>query len=673
MATATAIAAFSAMPLVLPGVAQCETRRITTDDLRLEVGLSSPALSPDGSWIAVVVSRPDYEENRFARSLVLVDAATGAQRPVPTGSSSAFHPLWSPTGRQLAWLSSDGGPPQIYSLSMESEAARPVRLTNVATGVQSFAWRPDGGAIAFLSPEPPPVRQGEERNNRSFEVVDNDALATEAPGSSHLWLISVAGGEPQGLTAGPESVTELAWLRSGRALAFASQPRPHNSPTDYAEFMHLSSRSTALKTIDLDTRAQHMAVPDAGIISAPRPSASGDLIAYLSFRGPERWTHPQQVALLTASTGAVREVTAALDQDVQEFAWLPRGDALLVTAPGGTRVGLWVQPLQGSAREVALGPVVDVRGLSVSDSGSVAFVGKEATHPAEIYVLPSLGAKPRRLTSFNQELALRAMGRTETVKWRNDAFDESGVVTYPPDFKAGQKVPLVLYIHGGPNITSTEAFDVLNQILAAQGWAVFNPNYRGSNSQGDAFQSAVINDLGDGPGRDVMAGVAALKARGFVDESRMAVSGWSYGGYMTAWLIGHFQVWRAAVAGAPLANYLDWYNTSCCNSWADPVLGGSPWLHGNVAHYWEQSPVAYVGRTRTPTLVLGHLHDPEVPLSQSYNLYHALRDNGVPVRFVVYPVEGHNMNIDPVHQRDTYRRWVGWIDEHFRAPPEGAH
>jgi dipeptidyl aminopeptidase/acylaminoacyl peptidase len=141
---------------------------------------------------------------------------------------------------------------------------------------------------------------------------------------------------------------------------------------------------------------------------------------------------------------------------------------------------------------------------------------------------------------------------------------------------------------------------------------------------------------------------------------------------MTAWLIGHFQGWRAAVAGAPLVNYLDWYNMSCCNAWADPVLGGSPWLHDNVTRYWRQSPVAYAGQVKTPTLILAHVRDPEVPVSQSYNLYHALRDNGVPVRFIVYPVEGHNLSLDPVHQRDTYRRWVAWIDEHFQRSPQTA-
>jgi dipeptidyl aminopeptidase/acylaminoacyl peptidase len=262
-------------------------------------------------------------------------------------------------------------------------------------------------------------------------------------------------------------------------------------------------------------------------------------------------------------------------------------------------------------------------------------------------------------------LASLDVGRVETINWQLDGFNQTGVLLYPPDFKTGTKYPLVLNIHGGPEGTSTEAFDLMDQVFAAQGWLVFKPNYRGSDSQGDAFQSAIVNDLGDGPGRDVMAGLARVKALGVVDESRIAVSGWSYGGYMTAWLIGHYQGWSSAVAGAPLTNLLDWYSGSCCNAWADPVLGGSPWRNNNFAHYWRQSPISYADKIRTPTLILQNMGDPETPYTGSYSFYRALRDNGVTVKFVVYPVQGHGFGGEPVQQRDTLRRWIEWIDEHF--------
>jgi len=211
---------------------------------------------------------------------------------------------------------------------------------------------------------------------------------------------------------------------------------------------------------------------------------------------------------------------------------------------------------------------------------------------------------------------------------------------------------------------SGEAFNTFNQIIAARGWLVFSPNYRGSSTQGKAFQSAVVNDAGEGPGRDVMSGVQVLKERGIVDEARVAVSGWSYGGYMTAWLTAHYDGWAVAMAGAAVTDWFDWYSMADMNTWAGFGLGGSPWLNDNAMNYWRQSPMAYAHQIRTPTLILSATGDERVTVSQSYKLYHALKDNGVEVKFVVYPVSGH-FPPDPVHRRDVRRRWVEWIVEHF--------
>jgi dipeptidyl aminopeptidase/acylaminoacyl peptidase len=211
---------------------------------------------------------------------------------------------------------------------------------------------------------------------------------------------------------------------------------------------------------------------------------------------------------------------------------------------------------------------------------------------------------------------------------------------------------------------STEAFSTFNQIMAAQGWLVFSPNYRGSSTQGKAFQSAVINDAGEGPGRDVMSGVQLLKDRGIVDEARVAVSGWSYGGYMTAWLTAHYDGWAVAMAGAAVTDWFDWYSMADMNTWAGYGLDGSPWLNDNAMNYWRQSPMAYAHQIRTPTLILSDSGDERVTVSQSYKLYHALKDNGVEVKFIVYPVPGH-FPADPVHRRDLRRRWVEWIAQHF--------
>jgi dipeptidyl aminopeptidase/acylaminoacyl peptidase len=220
-------------------------------------------------------------------------------------------------------------------------------------------------------------------------------------------------------------------------------------------------------------------------------------------------------------------------------------------------------------------------------------------------------------------------------------------------------------------MASTETFDELGHLIAARGYVVFRPNYRGSDNLGNAYQMAIVNDTGGGPGRDVMAGLEAVQRRGFVDTNRIAVSGWSYGGYMTVWLIGHYQVWKTAVAGAALTDWWEDYNLSDINVQDRYFLGGSPWVGDRSKAYVEQSPITYASKIRTPTLILSDTGDYRVPIPNSYKLYHALRDNGVPTKFIAYPTSGHWPE-DPVRTRDIYRRWIEWLDQYLAQPVLGA-
>jgi len=394
-------------------------------------------------------------------------------------------------------------------------------------------------------------------------------------------------------------------------------------------------------------------------------SPDGTYLTFSRSRGPEPYFNPSGVFLLPVEGGDPVDVTGEIDRNLGPLAWLPDGGSFLVIGTDLTTQAFWHQPLDRAPVRLDLGGVHAASGPAIGKNGTVVFVGREAHRPSEVYVMRTGEWEPRRLTDFNDALASMELGAVETITWDGpDGFTQNGVLVYPPGFEDGRRYPLVLSIHGGPMGTSTEGFSTFNQILAAQGWLVFSPNYRGSSTQGKAFQRAVVNDAGDGPGRDVMSGVEAVKALGIVDEDRIAVSGWSYGGYMTAWLTAHFDGWRVAVAGAAVTDWFDWYNMADMNTWAGFGLGGSPWLNDNAMNYWRQSPMAYAHQIRTPTLILSDTGDERVTVSQSYKLYHALEDNGVEVKFVVYPVGGHFPS-DPVHQRDIRRRWVEWIAEHF--------
>jgi len=340
----------------------------------------------------------------------------------------------------------------------------------------------------------------------------------------------------------------------------------------------------------------------------------------------------------------------------------------------GTRTALWLLPLGGAAKRLDLGDVSPSWGfwidVSLGRDGAIAFAGSTPDRPTELYYLASPTTPPRRLTDLNAEVASRQIGTMERLEWPGpDGFRDDGVVTYPPGFDKGKRYPLVLIVHGGPTAASVRAFNLFSQVVAAHDYIVFSPNYRGSDNLGNAYQRAIFNDAGDGPGRDVMAGIAALVRLGVVDTTRIAVSGWSYGGYMTTWLTGHYHVWKAAVAGAAVTNLVDQYNMADFNVLERYSFAsfGSPWTGKSLQAYRDQSPISYVAAMKTPTLILSDVRDPRVTVTQSYELYHALRDNGVPVKFVAYPVDGHFPG-DPVRTTDVYRRWLGWLDQYLKGP-----
>jgi dipeptidyl aminopeptidase/acylaminoacyl peptidase len=261
------------------------------------------------------------------------------------------------------------------------------------------------------------------------------------------------------------------------------------------------------------------------------------------------------------------------------------------------------------------------------------------------------------------------LGAVRQVDWTLDGFHETGVLTYPPGFVAARKYPLVLQIHGWPQYASQQAFDTdypgLTQLLAAHGYLVFEPNYRGSDDAGNAFESAIFRDTVAGPGRDVLAGIAAVEKLGIVDAQKIGISGWSYGGLMTAWLITQDHRWKAAMTGAaPIDIPVD-YAMSSYNVLDRYFYGDSLWS-SKPAHaiYVNQSPVTFAWNITTPTLIMAATGDTTVPIVHSYELYHALKDRGVPVEFVAYVSDEHYPS-DPVSSEDIFRRWVGWFDRYL--------
>ena len=662
--------------LTLSATALAAETRFTLEIARKMVGVSSPRVSPDGRSIAFLVTKPDFDKDENVTELWLADATAGDPHALTFDRRKVSSPTWSPDGRTLAFLAPDPDDhPQVWLLALRGGEAR--RLTKAANGVEHFSWRPDGGAIAYATADTLPKRQGEAKFIGTFQVGDQDLFLRKEIAPQHIW-IQPLDGEARRLTSGTWSLefslppgsapSHLSWSPDGKRIAFARVPAPMSGRLDSVSVAIVDVATGAIRSLNGATRFQ----------SNPVWSPDGKSIAYWyprDGRGDINWV--QELYVAPASGGDGRSATRAIDRMVFNGQWMADSHTLLVAANDKTSVGVWLQQVGAAAKRLEFGGLT-VNGnfgydVDAGRSGRIAFTATTPDRPSELFVLDSPTSKPRRLTDFNAWAKDVKFGRMERVTWKtHDGMEADGVVVYPPDFDPSRRYPLVLNIHGGPTSASKANFSTLPQLMSAEDWVVFMPNYRGSDNLGNAYLAAIQGDWGPGPGRDVMAGIAELRKRPYVDGKRTAVTGWSYGGYMTSWLIGNYpDEWTVAMAGAPVTSWEDQYNLSDGSVSTRYVLGGSPWTGDRQRISREQSPITYATKIKAPTLVMANIEDFRVPPSQAMSLYHAMKDNGVETEFIAFPGRTHSSS-DPVNSRERTRLWVDWVKRHLEAAPAVA-
>ena len=645
------------------------TAPVSVHDILRIVRLSDPRFSPDGKTVAVVETRAHVDTDEYLSEIILVDVASHQVRPLTWERHHAASPRWSPAGDAIAFLAPDANKVlQLYTMPLAGGDAQ--QLTHAKDAVEQFAWSPDASTIAIAVADPKPELKGEDKFRTAFKVGNDDMTVSEAVRPVHLYLVPALGGEPKRLTSGtwslPSSLppgppsSPIGWSKDGKSIILVRQETPSTGDQFLARVQVLDIASGNFRSLTGDTLLE----------GYPTLSPDGASVAYWRNRDAHPWNF-QDVWLAPFAGGAGRDISVALDKNVYATRWSPQGDWLLVGGNVDTTVGLWRLTTAGAVTPLNLGNVMPTNSYwletDIASNGAIAFVGQTKTDPYELYLLPAgTDTGPLALTQVNAGLADLTLARSETIRWKGPGGRMlDGVITYPSNYTAGHAYPLVLYIHGGPNSSSRERFNLMPQVLASHDWIVFEPNYRGSDNRGNAFFAAIYKDAGQGPGEDVMSGVAYLKGRGLVDPARMAVTGWSYGGFMTTWLAGHYPVWKAAVAGAPVTDWVEMYDLSDGNVTEYAATGASPYVGDGMAINRRQSPSSAVSKITAPTLIMCDTGDFRVPIPQSFGLYRALKDNHVTTEFYAIPTGGHFPG-DPVMQMDVYQRWVDWLVSYLK-------
>jgi dipeptidyl aminopeptidase/acylaminoacyl peptidase len=678
-----ATACLALAPMTAPALAQAITppqqgsRAFTAADLFSLEQASDPQVRPDGAQVAYVRVSNDIMTDRARRSIWLVDAATGAQRPLVTGTGSHLSPRWSPDGKRLAYVStSEGGQPQLFVRWMDTGAT--ARVATLAEAPEAISWSPDGQSIAFLmflgadglklASGPAPEKPEGASWAEPLRVIEGLRYRTDdegflRPGAAQLFVVSAEGGAPRQLTAGNfANGGPLAWSRDGARIIFSSGREPgwerNPSQTDLYE---LTLASGAVR------RLTSRVGPDANPVLSP----DGGTIAYVGFDDRKAAYQDAHLYLAGADGSNPRRLAADLDRAIDDIRWAADGKSLVIQyVDQGTsrlaRVDLAgkVSPLAAELGGGGLDRPYSGGGFDMA-GGTIAYTRTGTLRPADLVVVK--GGRTVQATRLNEDLlGARTLGKVEelAVKSSIDQRPVPAWLVYPPNFDPAKKYPMILEIHGGPNSSYGPTFATDMQLYAAAGYVVLYTNPRGSTSYGEEFANLIDKNYPGPDYDDLMSAVDAAIAKGFVDDRNLFVTGGSGGGVLTTWIIGKTDRFRAAAAQKPVINWTTEALTSDI-----PALTTEYWFSKppweDQAGYWARSPLSLVGAVKTPTLVVVGEKDYRTPISESEQYYQALQLRNVPSAFVIVPGASHGgIAARPSQSGAKAGAIIAWFDKY---------
>jgi dipeptidyl aminopeptidase/acylaminoacyl peptidase len=672
-------------PTQKPTARNAHLRNLTVDDYFRIKDVEDAQISPDGKWVAYVVTTHDVKEDKDEKRIWMNSALSGQAIALTNEDANSTHPRWSPDGKYLGFLSEHGNEKkQMWLLPRGGGEAE--QLTNTVQDVNSFEWSPASDRVVLVlqdaSPEDLEAAKKKEEGKADEEqkektrtrpwVIDRLHFKEDESGyldrrRTHLYVFTVADGKIKQVTFGDYDDSDPAWSPDGKSIAFTSNrsAEPDSNFNSDIWVVNVDSDDPAKTLRQLTTS------PAEDL--TPAWSPDGKTIAFVTQIDPKLfWYATYHLAVVPASGGEPRILTKNLDREVSAPRFSPDGrwiyfiaedegtQNLLRVAPGGGEI---TRPIAGRQK---------VEFYSISKDGTVAATLSSPNLPDEAYLLPADGAL-RRLSKVNDEaIAGIDVAAVDYVQFKSkDGAVVAAFVIKPPGYTTGVKYPAILWLHGGPTLSHQAEFDFRAQILAANGYVVVQPNPRGSSGYGEEFCKAIFADWGHKDYEDDMAAVDYVVGQGIADPEKLAVGGHSYGAISTNFIITQTHRFKAAISNAGEFLYIVNYGTDLYSRHWEYELG-LPWENRAL---WEKlSPFSRLKEITTPTLVLGGDVDSNVPITNGEQLYQSLKRLGVPTMLVVYPGEYHDF-VRPSFIKDLYERYIFWYAHYVKgegpaSPPE---
>jgi dipeptidyl aminopeptidase/acylaminoacyl peptidase len=619
------------------------------------------AISPDGKRVAWVESLPGPGNTPSSNSAIYIAAthsAAVAQR-ITAGDGKAARQehdvAWSADNQRIAFLSDAGSPGQLQLFIVAANGGAPKQLTHLKGFLSAPGWSPDGKTIAMLFTE-----NATRASGPLVAETPDEGVVSEDLHEQRLTLVDAATARVRQISPADLYVYEFDWAHDGKRLVVTAA---HGSGDDnwyIASLMAVDAASGAMRTLIEKPGRQ---------IAQPHWSPDGQKIAFIGGLMSDEPIAGGDIYSVAADGGEMSNLTPDMKFSAFNLKWSADSSHIIFAGivDGGSGIARLdvaddkvVELWRGEER------VADTDfGCSISlsaDGKSSAVVRQSFTQPAEVWV-GAIG-EWRQITHRNSGLR-QAWGKSVSLHWTTDIGTVQGWLTYPKDFDAAKKYPLVVRVHGGPSWAVMPYWPTPSDYamaLPSQGYFVLQPNPRGSYGQGEKFTAANVKDFGYGDFRDILAGVDEAIKVAPIDPARLGITGWSYGGYMTMWSVTQTNRFRAAVSGAGLANFLSYYGENKIDQWMIPFMGAT--VYDDPELYAKMSPITFIKKVATPTLVIVGDSDGECPPPQSYEFWHALKTLGVPTELVIYPHEGHHF-ANPAHSRDVIERSVEWFNQYL--------